>query len=103
MNAHPEYRAPLEIYPEPIKACREVIAHKVNLFAVSYTHLDVYKRQTYNRNNAKDVDNKDMWLYNLKHRKPKMCIRDSWMWMGAFSSFLGIILWRIFSFREGGS
>lgn len=22
---------------------------------------------------------------------------------GAFSSFLGIILWRIFSFREGGS
>lgn len=28
------------------------------------------KRKTYNRNNAKDVDNKDMWLYNLKHRKP---------------------------------
>ena len=26
------YREPLEIYPEPIKACREVIAHKVNLF-----------------------------------------------------------------------
>lgn len=32
LNAHPEYREPLEIYPEPIKACREVIAHKVNLF-----------------------------------------------------------------------
>ena len=36
--------------------------YKENLYQI--------KRKTYNRNNAKDVDNKDMWLYNLKHRKP---------------------------------
>lgn len=38
------------------------LKYKENLYQI--------KRKTYNRNNAKDVDNKDMWLYNLKHRKP---------------------------------
>ena len=32
LNAHPEYREPLEIYPEPIEACKAVIGDKINLF-----------------------------------------------------------------------
>ncbi|MDD3745817.1 MAG: ketose-bisphosphate aldolase [Anaerostipes sp.] len=32
LTKHPEYREPLEIYPECIEACKEVIANKVNLF-----------------------------------------------------------------------
>ena len=39
-------------------------------------------------------------IYNLNNSND---VSSTWMWMGAFSSFCGIILWRIFSFREGGS
>ena len=32
LREHPEYREPLEIYPEPIEACRAVVADKITLF-----------------------------------------------------------------------
>ena len=32
LKEHPEYREPLEIYPEPIKACKAVVADKIALF-----------------------------------------------------------------------
>lgn len=32
LKEHPEYREPLEIYPEPIEACKAVVEEKVRLF-----------------------------------------------------------------------
>ncbi len=32
LNANPGYREPLEIYPEPMKACKKVIEDKIRLF-----------------------------------------------------------------------
>ena len=47
LNAHPEYREPLEIYPEPIKACREVIAHKKLTYLILQTKLNITERIKY--------------------------------------------------------
>ncbi|OCN05816.1 hypothetical protein A4S06_07185 [Erysipelotrichaceae bacterium MTC7] len=42
LSAHPEYREPLEIYPEPIKACREVVSNKIRLFKAN-NKANLYK------------------------------------------------------------